>query len=89
MSATFTPNDSTSRPRRQLETDRRQIEAPRARACGGLASGALRSIETDTAEATGRRRALLPGAWLRHLVVGLSRFLGRRRMSFGRATYSL
>ena len=41
-----------------------------------VASGALRSIEADTAEATGRMRELLMRAWLRPLVVGMSLFLG-------------
>ena len=41
-----------------------------------VASGALRSIEADTAAATARVSALLRRAWLRPLVVGLSLFLG-------------
>ena len=41
-----------------------------------VASDSLRSIETDTAQATGRMRELLLKAWLRALVVGLSLFLG-------------
>ena len=41
-----------------------------------VASGALRTIEADTAEATGRMRALLLKAWLRPLVVGLSLWIG-------------
>ena len=41
-----------------------------------VASGALRSIEADTVEATGRMRELLMKAWLRPLVVGMSLFLG-------------
>ena len=41
-----------------------------------VASGALRSIEADTAAATARVSVLLRRAWLRPLVVGLSLFLG-------------
>ena len=41
-----------------------------------LTSGALRSIEADTAAATARVSVLLRYAWLRSLVVGLSLFLG-------------
>ena len=41
-----------------------------------VASNALRTIERDTAAATGRMRALLLKAWLRPLVVGLSLWLG-------------
>ena len=73
----------TSRLRRRLETDRREIEETAARELerlgerlSAVASGALRSIERDTAEVTARMRALLLKAWLRPLVVGLSLFLG-------------
>ena len=83
MSTTSTPNDLTSRMRQRMETDRRQIEETAARelerlgeSLNAVASGALRSIEADTAEATERMRALLLRAWLRPLVVGLSLFLG-------------
>ena len=83
MSTTSTPNDLTSRLRQRMETDRRQIEETAARelerlgeSLNAVASGALRSIEADTAEATERMRALLLRAWLRPLVVGLSLFLG-------------
>ena len=41
-----------------------------------VASAALRSIEVDTAAATGRIREVLLTAWLRPLVLGLSLFLG-------------
>ncbi len=82
MSTTSSPNDLTSRLRHRMEADRQRIEemAPRERARRGVslsavASGTLRSIEADTAEATGRMRALLR-AWLRALVVGMSLFLG-------------
>ena len=68
----FHPNDLTSRLRSRLETDRRQIEETAARELerlgerlSAIASGALRSIEADTAEATARMRALLLKAWLR------------------------
>ena len=83
MSTTSSPNDLTSRLRSRLETDRKQIEEAAARelkwlgeSLSAVASGALRSIEADTAEATGRMRAMLLRAWLRPLVVGLSLFLG-------------
>ena len=83
MSTTSTPNDLTSRLRRRLETDRQQIEETAAcelqrlgERLSAVASGALRSIEADTAAATERMRALLLKAWLRPLMVGLSLFLG-------------
>ena len=83
MSTTSTPNDLTSRLRCRLETDRQQIEEAAARelerlgeSLSAVASGALRSIEADTAAATARMRALLLKAWLRPLLVGLSLFLG-------------
>ncbi|WP_420464407.1 hypothetical protein [Candidatus Palauibacter sp.] len=40
------------------------------------ARNAPRTIERDTEEATGRMRAMLPEAWLRPLIVGLSLWLG-------------
>ncbi len=83
MSTTSNPNDLNSRLRQRLDTDRRQIEETAARelqrlgeSLSAVASGALRSIEADTAEATGRMRGLLLRAWLRPLVVGLSLFIG-------------
>ncbi len=83
MNETSSPNDLTSRLRSRLEADRRRIEDEAARELARLgenlsaiASGALRSIEADTAEATGRMRELLMKAWLRPLVVGMSLFLG-------------
>ena len=83
MSVTSTPNDLTSRLHRRMEADRRQIEETAARELerlgenlSAVASGALPSIEADTAAATERMRALLLKAWLRPLVVGLSLFLG-------------
>ena len=64
MSMASGPNDLTSRLRRRLETDRREIEETAARELerlgerlSAVASGALRSIERDTAEVTARMRA--------------------------------
>ena len=83
MSTTSTPNNLNSRLQRRMEADRRQIEETAARELARLgenlsavASDALRSIEADTAEATGRMRELLLKAWLRPLIVGVSLFLG-------------
>ena len=83
MSGTSSPNDLTSGLHRRLETDQQRIEETAARelarlgeSLSAVASGALRSIEADTAEATERMRELLMRAWLRPLVVGLSLFLG-------------
>ena len=80
---TSNPNDLTSRVRRRLEADRLQIEETATRelerlgkSLSAAASGALRSIEADTAAATARVSGLLRRAWLRSLVVGLSLFLG-------------
>ena len=76
-------NDLTERLRRRLETERREIEeltASELQKFGAnsrrVASNALRTIERDTAAATGRMRVLLLNAWLRPLVVGLSLWLG-------------
>ena len=76
-------NDLTERLRSRLESERRAIEELTASELERLgansrrvASNALRTIETDTAAATGRMRALLLNAWLRPLVVGLSLWLG-------------
>ena len=80
---TSSANDLTERLRRRLETERQAIEELTASELERLgansrrvASNALRIIEADTAVATGRMRALLLKAWLRPLVVGLSRWLG-------------
>ena len=80
---TSNANDLTERLRRRLETERQEIEdltASELERLGAnsrrVASNALRTIETDTAAATGRMRALLLNAWLRPLVVGLSLWLG-------------
>ncbi len=73
----------TDRLRKRLETERREIEELTANELERLgensrrvARRALRSIERDTAEATGRMRELLVKAWLRPLIVGLSLWLG-------------
>ena len=80
---TSTANDLTERLRRRLASERREIEdltASELKRLGEnsrrVASNALRTIERDTEEATGRMRALLLRAWLRPLVVGLSLWLG-------------
>ena len=80
---TSNANDLTERLRRRLESERREIEELTASELDQLgensrrvASNALRTIERDTAAATGRMRALLLNAWLRPLVVGLSLWLG-------------
>ncbi len=69
--------------RRRLESERREIEELTASELGRLgensrrvARNALRTIERDTEEATGRMRELLLKAWLRPLIVGLSLWLG-------------
>ena len=66
MRETSSPTDYTVRLRSRLEADRRQIEETAAREIARLgenlsaaANGALRSIEADTEEATGRMRELL------------------------------
>ena len=80
---TSNANDLTERLRGRLETERRAVEeltASELRKLGAnsqrAASNALRTIERDTAAATGRMRVLLLNAWLRPLVVGLSLWLG-------------
>ena len=80
---TSNANDLTERLRRRLESERREIEeltaseVERLRANSRrVANNALRTIERDTAEATGRMRALLLKTWLRPLIVGLSLWLG-------------
>ena len=81
----MTPSVSglTDRLRRRLEDERREVEELTAREIERLGESsrlgernALRTIERDTEEATGRMRALLLRAWLRPLVVGLSLQLG-------------
>ncbi len=80
---TSNANDLTERLLRRLETERREIEELTASELERLgensrrvASNALRTIERDTDEATGRMRAMLLRAWLRPLVVGLSLWIG-------------
>ena len=79
---TSTPNELTSRLRRRLAADHREIEetaASELRRLGGslnaVIDDALRTIEADTA-AVGRLSALLRRAWILPLVVGLSLSLG-------------
>ena len=83
MNETSSPSDLTSRLRSRLEADRKEIEETATRelrrlgeSLSAVRSDALRSIEADTVEATGRMRELLMRAWLRPLVVGMSLFLG-------------
>ena len=75
---TSTPTELSSRLRRRLEADHREIEETAARqlrrlgeSLSAVVNDALRTIEADTAAATGRLSALLLRAWLRPLVVGL------------------
>ena len=83
MERTSNANDLTERLRRRLENERREIEELTASELGRLgensrrvARSALRTIERDTEEATGRMRELLLKAWLRPLIVGLSLWIG-------------
>jgi len=83
MERTSTANDLTDRLRTRLESERREIEELTASELKRLgvnsrrvARNALRTIERDTEEATGRVRELLIRAWLRPLIVGLSLWLG-------------
>ena len=80
---TSNANDLTERLRRRLENERREIEELIASELERLgensrrvARSALRSIERDTEEATGRMRAMLLKAWLRPLIVGVGLWLG-------------
>ena len=80
---TSNANDLTERLRRRLEAERQAIEELTASELERLGvnsrravSNALRTIERDTAAATGRIRAILLKAWFRPLVVGLSLWLG-------------
>ena len=73
----------TDRLRRRLESERREIEELTASELGRLAENsrsvarnALRTIESDTEEATARMRELLVKAWIRPFVVGLGLWLG-------------
>ena len=56
--------------------DRERARAARRELAARAARNALRTIERDTEEATGRIRELLLKAWLRPLIVGLSLWLG-------------
>ena len=80
---TSNANDLTKRLRKRLESERRGIEeltASELKRLGAnsrrVARNALRTIERDTEEATGRMRELLLKAWLRPLIVGLGLWLG-------------
>ena len=83
MERTSSANDLTDRLRRRLENERKEIEELTASELERLgansrrvARNALRTIERDTEEATGKVRELLVKAWLRPLIVGLSLWLG-------------
>ena len=83
MERTSTANDLTDRLRKRLENERAEIEELTTSELERLgansrrvARNALRSIERDTEEATGRMRELLAKAWQRPLIVGLSLWLG-------------
>ncbi len=83
MERTSTANDLTDRLRKRLEDERAEIEELTTSELERLgansrrvARNALRSIERDTEEATGRMRQLLAKAWQRPLIVGLSLWLG-------------
>ena len=76
---TSTRTDLTSRLQRRLEADRPETERTAAHelkllgeSLRGVARSALRTIEADTAAATGRMRGILLRAWVRPLVIGLS-----------------
>ena len=80
---TSNANDLTERLRRRLETERQAIDELTANELERfgensrrVARNTLRTIEADTAVATGRMRSLLLNAWLRPLLVGLSLWLG-------------
>ena len=67
----------------RLEHERREIEELTASELERLAENsrrvarsALRTIERDTEEATGKMRELLVKAWLRPFIVGLSLWIG-------------
>ena len=76
-------SDLTSRLQRRLETEQAEIETTAARelkvlgeSLRGVARNVLRTIEADTAAATGRIHGMLLRAWVRPLVIGLSLSLG-------------
>ena len=81
MNETSSPSDLTSRLKSRPEADRKEIEETATHelrrlgeSLSAVRSDALRSIEADTEEATGRMRELLMKAWIRPLVVGMSLF---------------
>ena len=83
MERTSSASDLTGRLRKRLETERREIEELTASELERLAENsrrvarnALRTIERDTEEVTGRMRELVVKAWQRPLIVGLSLWLG-------------
>ncbi len=83
MERTSSASDLTDRLRKRLESERREIEELTSGELERLAENsrrvarsALRTIERDTEEATGRMRDLLLKSWLRPLVVGLSLWIG-------------
>ncbi len=83
MERTSTANDLTERLRSRLKSERREIEELTASELERLAKNsrrvarnALRTIERDTEEATGKMRELLAKAWQRPLIVGLSLWIG-------------
>ena len=83
MERNSSAGDLTERLRRRLASERRDIEELTARELGRLAENsrrvarsALRTIERDTEEATGRMSKLLTKAWLRPLIVRMSLWLG-------------
>ena len=83
MEKTSSANDLTEQLRRRLESERREIKELTASELERLAENsqrvarnALRTIERDTEEATGRMRELLLKTWLRPLVVDLSLWIG-------------
>ena len=76
-------NDLTERLRMRLESERREIEELTVDELERLAEhsrfvarSAVRTIERDIGEATGRMRELLVKAWLRPFIVGLSLWIG-------------
>ncbi len=83
-------NDLTERLRKRLESERREIEELTASELERLAENsrrvarsAVRTIERDTEEATGKMRELLVKAWQRPLIVGLSLWIGFFAGSWG------
>ena len=80
---TSNATDLTERLRMRLEHERREIEELTASELERLAENsrrvarsALRTIERDMEEATGKMRELLVKAWLRPFIVGLSLWIG-------------